>query len=105
MSRKDPRRTLRVPLTDGDLAALRVQARRRDGREPISLADALRRIAAEAMAHGVPVPDPLPCDAPVVRRLPLQIPRSLRARLEAAGGDPALRIRACLTARIPREGS
>ncbi|SFD88825.1 hypothetical protein [Roseivivax sediminis] len=73
MSRKDPRRTLRVPLSAAALDALRAARGR-------SLADALRR---RAEAHAGPVPRP----GHPVRRLPLQLPKRLRARIEALADE------------------
>ncbi|ETX13584.1 hypothetical protein OCH239_09440 [Roseivivax halodurans JCM 10272] len=81
MSRKDPRRALLVPLDAKGVAALRAIAR--GG----SLGDAVRRVAER---HSGPVRA-----APVapLRRLPVQLPRALLARIEAsaaaAGRTPA----------------
>jgi hypothetical protein len=75
MSRRDPRRTLRVPVTDCGVAHLRARARGR------SLADALRRIAE---SHEGDIP-PAPEDTH--RLLPVQLPARLRATLAARGAD------------------
>ncbi|SLN14136.1 hypothetical protein ROJ8625_00447 [Roseivivax jejudonensis] len=76
MSRKDPRRIVRVPLSAAAVSHLRAHARGR------SLADALRRIAE---MHDGPVPPAAPRPA---RHLPVQMPPRLRARMsEAAARD------------------
>lgn len=96
MSRKDPRRALLVPLDAAGLAALRSLSR--GG----SLGDAVRRIAER---HAGPVPA---APAAPVRRLPVQLPRDLRARIEAgaasAGRAPADLLAGMVAAAAGRSG-
>ena len=81
MSRKDPRRALLVPLDAEGVAALRALSR--GG----SLGDAVRRLAER---HSGPVPA---APSAPVRKLTVQLPRRLLARIDAsaaaAGRTPA----------------
>lgn len=97
MSRKDPRARMLVPVSAKGVAWLRARARGR------SLGDALRRVVEAALD------DPVPPRGPHgVRRLPLQLPRGIRARLERlaqdTGRDPADLVAAMLVQTMGKTG-
>ena len=80
MSRKDPRASLSVPLSGGQIRWLRRRARGR------SLADALRRAVEQALPD-LAAADPAP---PQARRLALQLPGPVLARVKALCRDTDL---------------
>ncbi len=81
MSRKDRRKSMRIPVTAPSLAVLRAQAQGR------SLGDAARRLVEHSLGWDVPAS---PMGGEVVRHLGVQLPRSVLRRVRAQARERGL---------------